>query len=229
MCGRFALYRFREKLQQLYEELGIAVPEIPQWTASYNIPPYSNVPVVYSTPDGKIDTREMFWQLIPSFAKKFESKYTMFNSRSESFDKHDFREKLLLRCRCVFPVDNFYEWQKTGDGKVPFAIQFADGQTMLFGGIYSIWTDENQQPRYSCSIITVPANKTMSPVHHRMPFILDRGEAKNWLNGRNQKLDQLRSMIRSLPDGLLELYPVDKAVGNARNDYPELIEPINQE
>jgi putative SOS response-associated peptidase YedK len=33
-------------------------------------------------------------------------------------------------------------------------------------------------------------------------------------------------LLRSAPEGTLRLWPVDKRVGNVRNDSPELLEPL---
>ena len=38
--------------------------------------------------------------------------------------------------------------------------------------------------------------------------------------------DQVRALLRPCPDAMLAFHPVAKAVGNVRNDGPELIEAV---
>jgi len=37
------------------------------------------------------------------------------------------------------PVDNFYEWAKTGTGKQPYAIALADRKPMALAGLWENW------------------------------------------------------------------------------------------
>jgi len=42
--------------------------------------------------------------------------------------------KTFERRRCLVPVDNFYEWKKTGTGKQPYAL--ADRSIMALAGLW---------------------------------------------------------------------------------------------
>jgi putative SOS response-associated peptidase YedK len=43
------------------------------------------------------------------------------------------------RRRCLVPVDNFYEWQKTAAGKQPYAIVLKGGGLMALAGLWENW------------------------------------------------------------------------------------------
>jgi putative SOS response-associated peptidase YedK len=62
------------------------------------------------------------WGLVPFWAKDTKVGFSNINAMAETVDtKPAFREAFQRR-RCLVPVDNFYEWKKTADGKQPYAI-----------------------------------------------------------------------------------------------------------
>jgi putative SOS response-associated peptidase YedK len=76
----------------------------------------------------------------------------------------------------------------------------------------------------SCSIITTAAVGDLTRIHDRMPLLLEPGRWEEWLTGpaggsllAPPPLDYVAS---------IEVRPVGPAVGNVRNDGPELIEPV---
>lgn len=50
----------------------------------------------------------------------------------------------------------------------------ADDHPLVFAGLWDLWLDSEGRPLRSCTIITTAANKSMAPVHHRMPVVLPR-------------------------------------------------------
>jgi putative SOS response-associated peptidase YedK len=48
-----------------------------------------------------------------------------------------------------------------------------------------------------------------------------------WLDPANDDVDDLARLLVPAPDDLLEAVPVSRAVGNVRNDGPELLEPVD--
>lgn len=61
----------------------------------------------------------------------------------------------------------------------------------------------------------------MAPIHDRMPVILPQGVISDWLDPENRHPEDL---LRSFPAELMEEWRVGAAVGNVKNDRPELIE-----
>lgn len=79
--------------------------------------------------------------------------------------------------------------------------------------------------RLSRSITTEP-NELMRPIHDRMPVIIPRDGYGAWLDPTNEDAAQLKGFIASYPAERMEAYSVSKAVSNARNEGPELIDPF---
>jgi putative SOS response-associated peptidase YedK len=66
----------------------------------------------------------------------------------------------------------------------------------------------------------------MAPVHHRMPVVLAPEVWEEWLQPGPLGPRHLAELLAPAPDDLLEAYPVGAAVNNARNDGPELVDPV---
>jgi putative SOS response-associated peptidase YedK len=66
----------------------------------------------------------------------------------------------------------------------------------------------------------------MEPVHHRMPVILAPEDWDTWLDPENTDTEELAKLLVPAPEEMLTLWPVDPAVGNVRNNRPELQEPL---
>ncbi len=65
----------------------------------------------------------------------------------------------------------------------------------------------------------------MARLHDRMPVILEPKAWDAWL-ADDVAPDDLQALIRPAADGVLASYPVSKAVGNVKNNSPELIEAV---
>ena len=52
---------------------------------------------------------------------------------------------------------------------------------MTFAGLWDRWK-MNDQELVTCTIITTRANKMISPIHERMPVILDEEARRTWLD-----------------------------------------------
>ena len=87
-------------------------------------------------------------------------------------ERKTFRDSVLHR-RCIIPAKQFYEWDPDKN-KVTF---LRENQPVLFmAGFYNRFQDEDH-----FIILTTQANESVSPVHHRMPLILDRSELEDWV------------------------------------------------
>jgi putative SOS response-associated peptidase YedK len=62
-------------------------------------------------------------------------RFANINAKAEGIDNRPAFRDAFQRRRCLVPVDNFYEWQKTATGKQPFAIALADRGLMTLVGL----------------------------------------------------------------------------------------------
>jgi putative SOS response-associated peptidase YedK len=158
------------------------------------------------------------------------------NARAEEVEnKPMFRQALIAR-RAVIPASGYYEW-KTEDGvKTPYYIHPADDEPLFFAGLYEWWKDPakaaDDPSRWvlSFTIMTRDAVGQLGSIHDRMPLFIDADYADVWLDPTTENVgDLLDATIDAAPalvDGML-MREVDRAVGNVRNNGPQLIAPLS--
>jgi putative SOS response-associated peptidase YedK len=106
----------------------------------------------------------------------------MINARSETaVTKPAFCDAFKSR-RCLIPADGFYEWAKTGKAKQPYCFEVNDGALFAFAGIFDRWKDPSGNWVKTYSILTTTPNAVTSPVHDRMPVILNPESYDLWLD-----------------------------------------------
>jgi putative SOS response-associated peptidase YedK len=92
--------------------------------------------------------------------------------------------------------------------------------------LYDLWHDAEGKPWRTVALITTAANATMAPVHNRMPVILPAEVWDEWLSPWPIEPHRRTQLLAPAPDDLLERYPVSTAVNSAKNNGPELVEPL---
>ena len=130
--------------------------------------PLSAGPAAENSP--ALELNEMRWGF-----PQYQKKGLLINARAETaLERKTFRESVLHR-RCVIPVRQFYEWD-SDKNKVTF---FREDRPVLFmAGFYNRFQDEVR-----FIILTTQANAAVSPVHNRMPLVLENGELEDWVYG----------------------------------------------
>ncbi|MGA8898245.1 SOS response-associated peptidase family protein [Bradyrhizobium sp.] len=59
-----------------------------------------------------------------------------------------------------------------------------------------------------------------------MPVVLDEAGWPKWLGEEPASEDELLALLKPCPDEVLKIWPVDKMVGNVRNNGAELLKPV---
>lgn len=128
--------------------------------------PLSAGPAAEKSP--ALELNEMHWGF-----PQYQKKGLLINAKAETaLERRTFRENVLHR-RCVIPARQFYEWD-SDKNKVTF---FREDRAVLFmAGFYNRFQDEVR-----FIILTTQANASVSPVHNRMPLVLDEGELEDWV------------------------------------------------
>ena len=222
MCGRYAITSAPEALRALF---GYA--EQPNFPARYNIAPTQPIAIVRLV-EGKREFALVRWGLLPSWVKNPNEFSLIINARGESVcDKPAFRAAMKRR-RCLIPADGFYEWQASGKGpKRPFYIHARSGKPMAFAGLWETWEGPNGEEVDTAAIVTTRANRTLSPLHDRMPVIIAPDAFDLWLNCGEVDARTAEALIQPAPDDLLEAWPVSTAVKRTANDNAALILPLD--
>lgn len=172
------------------------------------------------------------WGLVPSWSKDRTAGARMINARIETVtDKPAFRTAAAKR-RCLIPALGYYEWQKVDGGKVPYFLHDPDGGLLAMAGLYEFWRDpalgDDDPNRWlvTCSIITQQATDLLGEIHDRTPVIVPADLRSAWLDCSSEDVATAAALLARIPQAHLEPYAVSAAVGNVRNNCPELIDPI---
>lgn len=221
MCGR---YRLSRRKQILEERFGAEGED--DWSPRYNIAPTQMVPVVRQHPkEPRRDLSQLRWGLIPSWSKDASGAARAINARTETVATLPaFRDSFRSR-RCLIPADGFYEWQKRGSAKQPYCFEVDDGELFAFAGIWDRWKDPDGQWIRSCSILTTTPNAVTSPVHDRMPVILDADNYELWLDPGMTDTAAALEMVRPFDARRMRSYPVSGRVNQVQNDDAECSTP----
>ena len=179
MCGRFTLQTPETNIREDFNlPIGIKLGLKPR----YNIAPSQDIPIIRDTKDGPELTLAR-WGLVPHWSKEPTTKYSTINARIETVaEKPTYRSPFKSR-RCLIPADGFYEWKIINGHKIPHYIHMQKGSVFAFAGIWDQWEAEGKTLD-SCSIIVMPANEVMKPLHERMPAIIAPTHYDLWLDPR---------------------------------------------
>ncbi|KNG94056.1 SOS response-associated peptidase [Pseudaestuariivita atlantica] len=219
MCGRFAITLPPDAMAQLFDaQPSNDLPHVP----NYNVCPTVQVHAAMSDETGR-RLVSMRWGFLPHWYKTPTDGPLLINARAETIaEKPAFRSAARDR-RCLIPATGFYEWTKDAEGnRLPWYITRADGEPMVFAGVWQDWT-RGDSPVRSCAIVTTGANEQIGSIHHRMPVILDPADWGLWLGEEGKGAARL---MRAAPEGALRFHRVDRAVNSNRASGPHLIEPI---
>jgi putative SOS response-associated peptidase YedK len=218
MCGRYATTKSNADLSKLFEAVDVAEP----LRASWNVAPTDPVPLVRISKehDGRVlDTAR--WGLVPHWAKDLKAGARMINARAETVTELRSFAPSFVKRRCLIPADGWFEWVRDGKEKQAFYMTAAGSEPLAFAGLWSAWGPESVR---TCSVITTAALGGLKKVHDRMPLILPADRWADWLAGGGDPERLLRPLSERDLEAI-EIRPVGAAVGNVRNNGPELIEP----
>lgn len=111
---------------------------------------------------------EIHWGFLPE-----QRKGLLINARAETaLQSRMFGQSMRYR-RCVIPAKHFYEWDAQKN-KVTFFRE--DGAVLYLAGCYQRFAEGLR-----FIILTTKANASVSPVHDRMPVILEKRELADWI------------------------------------------------
>jgi putative SOS response-associated peptidase YedK len=233
MCGRYANASSTPDLLGDYDADRAEGEELPP---SWNIAPTDPVRIVVQRPDKQTSQihRELHtarWGLVPSWSKDRKGGARMINARSETVTEKPAFKKAAGARRCLVPALGYYEWQRQGTAKTPWFLHDPDGAGLSFAGLYEWWRDpalaDDDPARWllTCTIITQAATDLLGEIHDRTPVLVTPDLRDAWLDCSDADPQTAARLISRLPEARLAPYVVGAAVGNVRNNGPELITP----
>lgn len=245
MCGRYFRRSEKQAIAERYRAGKVFAEPL---GADYNIAPTTMQPVVRLDRDsGERELALLRWGLVPFFAaslKEYKG-LTTFVARAETVAGSATWREPLKRRRCLVPLDGFYEWAakptemrpgavtrrparlQTKGGKQPFAITLRNGEPMAVAGLWDAWKEPKRSPQevdrwlQSFAMITVESNELLRPICARMPAILRESEWDEWMS--REERDPPLHLLRPYEAAGMSAEPCNTAVGNVRNNGPEML------
>lgn len=211
MCGRYASTRSAADLSALFEAFDETEPigAVPR----YNVAPTDTMPLVRVS--GRRRERVLSlgqWGLFGSAR--------MINARAETVATARAHAAAFAQRRALVPADGWYEWRRDGAGRQAYFLAPADGSVLALAGL---WTATRQGLTFT--VVTTAAAGELAQVHDRMPLVLPAARWRAWLTEPAERVAPLLDAAE-VPAGM-EIRPVGPAVGNVRNDGPELVDRVD--
>lgn len=229
MCGRLSQYR---GLHEFAAVLNTSPEEATRFSdqpiGRYNVAPSTQVALFHQDDDG-LHAEPVVWGWAPHWAT---GKPPAINARVETVSTGNYFRSIWKTGRALVPADGWYEWKTSPDNpklKQPYFIRLQGDQPLFFASL-------GQFPRGGAEarkgdgfvILTGAADAGLTEVHDRKPLVLLPELARAWVDPATS-LAEAEDIARyhvALADAF-EWFPVSKEVGNVRNDYPGVIEPIS--
>jgi putative SOS response-associated peptidase YedK len=227
MCGRAKL---PEDVSEIKLDLQIDWEEIGNYQPQWNAAPTAELPVVVAHHGARLLTM-MRWGLVPpatrSWTEAGKIARKTFNARAETLTTCPaFRAAWENGRRCLVIADAYYEWRAAD--KQPFAVGLSNRCPMTLAGLWDSWTAQGGDIVKSFTIITTTANTLLQPLHARMPVLITQDNWAGWLGETAADDAALRAMLKPYPSSAMTFWPVDRHVGDARNNSPDLFAPHGQ-
>jgi putative SOS response-associated peptidase YedK len=134
------------------------------------------------------------------------------NARVESAQEKALFSSALTSRRCLVIANGFIEWKH----EQPFKIAYKHS-IITFAGLWENKVIDGKE-QMCCVILTTDAVGEMKKYHTRMPLALSKQDEKTWLT--TQTIPEVLAPVSFLP--------LDKKIGNVRNNKPELLIPLRQ-
>lgn len=216
MCGRYATTRSAADLSDLFEAVDETGGDL---RADYNVAPTDRAPIVrISAERGARVVSAARWGLVPFWASDPRQGSRMINARVETVATSRAYASAFEKRRCLVPADGWYEWVRGPGGKRPYYMTMPSGLALA-----GIWSTRDDLTTFS--VLTMPALGELARVHDRMPLILPPQRWEEWLTATVGNV-----LLTPAPPAFLtaiEIRPVGAAVGDVRNDGPDLIRSID--
>ncbi len=241
MCGR---YYSRADKQRIAEAMKAKAPEGFEVRPTYNAAPQSVQPVVRLNREGERVLTGMRWGLVPFWAKDAKIGRSTVNARAETVEKSAAFREAFQRRRCLVPASGFYEWMRL-DGKTrqPYAVTVKDAKVIAFAGLWERWKPPqrgklvgdpedlaNGEWLLTYTILTTDPNGLMEPIHDRMPVIVRPEDYERWLGAGDVAAGSAErppvDLLKPYAAEEMRVWKVGAAVGNVKNDSPELCEEV---
>ncbi len=231
MCGRYSIYEDMDHyLRQLSLDLVVINGYDHERINRYNVAPSTRVEVIRAVAGG-LSVDRVKWGWAPFWAKG--KRPDPINARAETVMTGKFFKALWPAGRALAPANGWFEWlpdPADPKRKQPYYITSADGEPLYFAALAEVHSSIEPDDRDGFVIITAAADQGLVDIHDRKPLVLASAVAREWLDPETS-VERVAEIVQAgcRPAADFKWYPVNKQVGNVRNQGPELIDTISEE
>lgn len=232
MCFSVNVNLVRDELENRY---GVSFPNRDRYEPSYYYHAFGlpELPAICS--DAPDRAKLLRWGLIPSWTRSTDDaeaiRFRTFNARAESITSRPSFSGSFRSKRCLIPVKGFFEWQHSGNEKIPWYIYHADEEIFSLAGLFDQWVETTTGETFNTfSIITTDANDLLAVIHNskkRMPVILDKKNEFKWIS-TGISPDEALLMLKPCPSDILKAHTISNLVNSksGNRNTPEVIRPF---
>ncbi|AWQ55377.1 DUF159 family protein [Klebsiella pneumoniae] len=218
MCGRFAQSQTREEyLTYLSEEAERNIAFDPEPIGRYNVVPGTRV-LLLSERNEELHLDPVHW----GYAPGWWDKPPLIDARVETAATSRMFKPLWQHGRANCFADEWFEWKREGDKTQPYFIHRKDGKPIFMAAIGSAPFERGDETE-GFLIVTVAADQGLIDIHDRRPLLLSPEAAREWMrrNIGGKEAEEIAANSSVSADHFT-WHPVSRAVGNVRNQGPEL-------
>jgi len=219
MCGRYVYTLPADAMARLFR-----LERTPEYAPHWNIAPTQQIVIVRIDGEGAREGALVRWGLHPAWMKEPPGAKSMINARAEGAAEKPFFREAFKRRRAILPADGFYEWRGEAGVKSPYFIRRRDGLPLAFAGLWEQWRGPDGGKVETAAILTAAANSDMAHLHDRIPVMLTEVDYDAWLDPKTPR-PVLDLLVQAPAAGMLEAYPVSRAVNSPAVDRADLITP----
>ena len=178
--------------------------------ASWNVGPTDPLPVVRSDlKAGERRSEVIRWGVIPFWAKDIKVGFANINAKAEGIEGKPAVREAFQRRRCLVPVNNFYEWKKTGASRQPYAIALANGELTALAGLWETWRSSADERVRSFTIITTTPDELCAKLHNRVPVVLGPETWPAWRGNEPADARCLKALLAPYPSEGMTCWPIN--------------------
>ena len=161
------------------------------------------------------------------YAPGWWDKPALINARAETAATSRMFKPLWQHGRAICFADGWFEWKREGDKKQPYFIHRKDGKPLFMAAIGSVPFERGDEAE-GFLIVTSAADRGLVDIHDRRPLVLEPEAAREWMcqDVGGKEAEEI------IADGAVSAdhfawHPVSRAVGNVKNQGPELIQALS--
>jgi putative SOS response-associated peptidase YedK len=123
------------------------------------------------------------------------------------------------------PAAGWYEWTGEKGARQPWHVHRADGAPLYMAALANVAPGSESKSANGYTIVTADAEGGLVDVHDRRPVVLSAEDAALWLELPAGQAEQFLRAV-ALGAASFDWHKVDRAVGNVRNQGPQLAMPL---